>query len=116
MLPDQAVVCGALAVIDESQETITNPKVIFEVLSPSTEDNDRAAKFDLYRLLPSFEEYVLIAQQRAAVEVRRKRPDGRWVLTFYEGLDSVVKLESLDIELPLGELYEGVVLDPEPTP
>ena len=102
--------------MDETQETITNPKVIFEVLSPSARDSDRGGKFELYRQLPSFQEYVLIAQDRAAVEVRRKSPDGRWIMTFYEGLDSVAKLESLDIELPLGELYEGVVLDPKPTP
>jgi Uma2 family endonuclease len=110
LYPDQTVICGKPALTDEHQDTVTNPKVVIEVLSPSTEGYDRGRKFDLYRLLPSFEEYVLVAQDKPSVEVIRKSPDGRWIITFYEGLDTVAKVESLDIALPLAELYADVTL------
>ena len=84
--------------------------MIVEVLSPSTQGYDRSRKFDLYRLLPSFEEYVLVSQDKPSVEVIRKSPDGRWIITFYEGLEALAKVESLDIALPLAELYDGVTL------
>ena len=107
--PDQTIICGEPALTDEHADTVTNPKVIVEVLSPSTKNYDHGEKFELYRRLPSFEEYVLIAQDQPNVEVFRKTPDGRWLLTIYEGLDAVAKLESLDIALPLAELYAGTI-------
>lgn len=103
--PDILVVCGKVDVTDELQDTVTNPKVIIEVLSPSTADYDYGGKFTLYRLLPSFEEYLLIAQDKPRIEVFRKMPDDRWILTRYEGLESTVPVESLYIELPLAEIY-----------
>jgi len=108
VVPDLVVVCGRPAFTDEASDVITNPKVVLEVLSPSTRNYDRGDKFDLYRLLPSFEEYVLIAQDEAKVEVIRRHSDGRWVITFCQGTESVAQLESLDISLPLAELYAGV--------
>jgi Uma2 family endonuclease len=116
VLPDQTIICGQAAITDEYEDTITNPKVIVEVLSRTTRNYDQGGKFELYRRLPSFEEYVLIAQDEPAVEVRHKSSDGRWVMTFYEGLNSVAKLESLDIEVPLAELYAGVLEAPAPEP
>lgn len=113
-VPDLVVVSGKPVFFDDVTDTITSLKLIVQVLSPSIRKYD-GGLFYLYRQLPSFEEYVLIAQDRAAVQVRRKAPDGGWVMTFYEGLDSAAKLESLDIELPLAELYAGVDLDPAPT-
>ena len=107
--PDQTIICGEPALTDEHADTITNPKVIVEVLSPSTKNYDHGDKFALYRRLPSFEEYVLIAQDQPNVEVFRKTADGRWLLTIYEGLDAVAKLDSLDIALPLAELYAGTI-------
>ena len=110
VFPDQVVYCGKAALTDEAADTITNPKVIIEILSPSTADYDYGTKFGLYRRLPSFEEYVLIAQDEPKVEVFRKTPDGRWILSTYDGLDSTAKVESLEITLPLAELYAGVEL------
>ena len=105
--PDQTIICGEPALTDEHADTVTNPKVIVEVLSPSTNNYDHGDKFALYRRLPSFEEYVLIAQDQPTVEVFRKTSNGRWLLAIYEGLDAVAKLDSLDIALPLAELYAG---------
>ena len=108
VLPDLIVVCGKPAFTDEYQDTVTNPKVVIEILSPSTEDYDYGKKFILYRRLPSFEEYVLVSQEGARVEKYRKTPDDHWVLSTYTGLDSVVPLESLSVSLPLSEIYDGI--------
>lgn len=112
IIPDMMVVCGKPALTDEHQDTVTNPKVIVEILSPSTADYDYGEKFILYRKLDSFEEYMLVSQNQARVEVAHKTPDKRWVITTYEGLDKTVKLESLDVSLPMAEIYEGIELSP----
>ena len=111
--PDQAVVCGTLDLVDEAADTITNPKAIVEILSPSTSDYDHGAKFALYRRVPSLEDYVMIAQDQPSVEVFHKTVDGGWLLNTYEGLEAVARIDSLRIALPLAELYEGMEF---PTP
>jgi Uma2 family endonuclease len=103
--PDILVVCGRPIFTDNQRETITNPKVIVEILSPSTTDYDYGGKFALYRGLPSFEEYLLIAQDEPRIEVFRKTPDSRWILSSYVGLDATVPVETLEIDLPLAEIY-----------
>ena len=108
--PDLVVVCGNPAFTDELRDTITNPKIIVEVLSRSTADYDYGGKFSLYRSLVSFEEYLLIAQDEPRIEVFRKTEDRRWILTSYEGIEDTVRVESLDISLPLSEIYMGVAL------
>lgn len=110
VIPDLVVVCGKPVLTDEHQDTLINPKVIIEILSPSTADYDYGQKFILYRRLESFEEYVLVAQDQARVEVFRKTPDKRWLLTTYEGLQAVAGIECLGVSLPLGEVYEGIEL------
>jgi Uma2 family endonuclease len=112
LIPDLMVVCGKPALSDEHHETVTNPKVIVEVLSPSTADYDYGEKFILYRKLESFEEYLLVSQNQARVEVAHKAPDKRWVITTYEGLDAVVIVESLGISLPMAEIYDGIEFSP----
>jgi Uma2 family endonuclease len=99
--PEVLVFCGKAALTDEHHDTITNPKVIVEILSPSTADYDYGGKFSLYRRLPSFEEYILFSQDAALVETFRKTHDSEWVLRTHEGLDAVVAIESLGISLPL---------------
>jgi Uma2 family endonuclease len=110
LLPDMVVFCGKAEVTDEHQDTVTNPRVIVEILSASTANYDYGEKFILYRLLESFEEYVLVAQHKARVEVFRKTPDKRWLITTYEGLDAVAQVESLGISFPLAEVYARVEL------
>jgi Uma2 family endonuclease len=109
IVPDIIVVCGKPALTDEHHDTVTNPKVIIEILSPSTSDYDYGEKFSLYRRLPSFEEYLLVSQASARAEVFR-RSDKDWVLSTYEGLDTIVPLESVSVSLPLAKVYEGVDL------
>ena len=107
--PDILVFCGKPALTDEHADTRTNPKVIFEILSPSTQDYDYGTKFSLYRQLPSFEEYVLISQTAHLVEVYRRTPESRWLLSTYAGPDAVFPVESLGITIPLAEIYSGVL-------
>ena len=104
--PDLLVYCGEPALTDEHADTLTNPKVIVEVLSPSTADYDYGTKFRLYQLLPSFEEYVLISQFEQRVEVGRRVED-RWTLTTYKGPDGAFPIESIGIEIPFAEVYAG---------
>ena len=106
--PDLLVVCGEPELTDEHQDTLTNPKVIVEILSPSTAGDDSGEKFRLYRRLPSFEEYALIAQDEPRVEVFHRNPEGTWLLTTHEGLDATFPLDSLGITLPLAEIYDRV--------
>ena len=106
ILPDLLVYCGKPALTDEHQDTITNPKVVIEILSPSTRDYDYGEKFWLYRRLPSFEEYLLVSQSEPCVEVFRLTPEREWLLATYQGLEAVVPVPSLGISIPLAGIYE----------
>ena len=108
--PDVFVICGQpqFDPRDPNRHTVTNPRLIVEVLSPSTESYDRTAKFNRYRELDSFEEYVLISQNQAAVETFFRQPDRTWLFTPHSGVEAVVHLRSLTIEPRLADLYAGV--------
>lgn len=108
--PDASIVCGEprFDPLDKSETTITNPRVLIEVLSESTEAYDRGAKFTAYRDLESFEEYVLISQKDARVETFTRQSDGTWIFAAYEGLHAVALLRAQRIELPLAEVYAGL--------
>ena len=81
---------------------------------PPTAAYDYGGKFELYRSLLSLEEYVLIAQHRPRIETYRKTPDGRWLLSTFEELGATVKLESLEMSIPLAEVYHRVEFRTEP--
>ncbi len=107
--PDVAAMCGEPQFEDEQMDTLLNPSVIIEILSPSTEAYDRGDKFAHYRRLPSLMEYVLIAQDKVRVE-HYIRQDRRWVLTELDGLDDRLGLVSIQCEIPLREIYAKVDL------
>jgi Uma2 family endonuclease len=109
--PDVTVVCGKPEFHPKDPDTLTNPRVILEVLSDSTEAYDRGAKFAHYRSIPSFVEYVLVAQDALRVEHFRRLETGQWLLTVYRGENARVELLALGCDLPVGELYEGVELE-----
>ena len=106
--PDVIVVCGQARFDDSQRDTLLNPTLIVEVLSGSTEAYDRGRKFEHYRKLESLMEYVLIAQHRPHVESYRRQPDQRWVLTESDGLESSLRLDAIDCELALAEIYDKV--------
>lgn len=107
--PDVAALCGEPQFEDEQMDTLLNPSIIIEILSPSTEAYDRGDKFAHYRRLPSLMEYVLIAQDKIRVE-HYIRQDRRWVLTELDGLDDRLGLVSIQCEIPLREIYGKVGL------
>ncbi len=113
--PDVSVVCGEQRFERKRGETLLNPTVLIEVLSPSTEAFDRGAKFAHYRRLLSLQAYVLISQTEVRVE-RFLREGEEWTLREYTCLTNTLRLPSLNLELPLTLLYERVTFpDPEPT-
>ncbi len=106
--PDVVIVCGEPQFEDEKEDNLLNPLVIFEVLSESTEPFDRGEKFFAYRRIPSLREYLLVAQDKMRVEHYIRQSDGEWLLREYTGADTVIRLESVAVELPLQQVYEGV--------
>lgn len=110
--PDVSVVCGEMRFHDDAEDMLTNPILLVEVLSPTTEAHDRGAKFAQYRRLESLREYVLVSQTEARVEVFTRGPEGRWTFVEAIGMDAECPLSSLGIALPLAEVYERVVFAP----
>ena len=108
--PDVSVVCGERMFLDGTRDTLLNPNVIFEVLSPSTEGYDRGRKFEHYASVPSINTYVLIASDRFHVDVFVRQPDNRWLLSSASELHETLELKSIRCQLSLAELYDGVDL------
>ena len=108
--PDIAVVCSAPQFEDAHVDTLLNPTLLIEVLSPSTEAFDRGGKFAHYRKIGSLQEYLLIAQDQPSIE-RYVRQGDVWILSEAVGLDAVVTLESIDCTLSLREVYDKVLDD-----
>jgi Uma2 family endonuclease len=105
---DVIVVCGRPQFHPKFPDTLLNPKLVVEVLSPSTEDYDRGAKFAHYRTVPSLTEYLLVAQEDKQVEHYRRLGTGQWLLTEYKGSEAKVALPTLEVELPFSEIYDNV--------
>lgn len=106
--PDVVVMCDNPQYDDRVQDTVSNPTVVVEILSKSTESYDRGVKFEHYRTLESLTDYLLISQESASIEHRMRQPDNRWLLSIYQGLDSVVPIPSIGCELSLSEVYERI--------
>jgi len=109
--PDITVICGEPRLEDNEHDTLLNPSLIAEILSPSTEGYDRGLKFQRYRLIPTLQEYVLIAQERSTIEHYQRASDERWILSTYATLDSALPLRSCDCTLALSDIYAGIVFD-----
>lgn len=108
--PDISVVCGPpqFDPDDLKKTTIINPRLVVEVLSDSTESYDRGAKFDLYRQVPSLEEYILVSQREPLIETFLRQADGAWLFNAWKGAEATVIVRSLNITLPLAEIYSRV--------
>ena len=108
--PDVVVVCGERRYLDERRDTLLNPSLLIEVLSPSTEAYDRGRKFESYRSIESLSEYLLVASDRVHVDLYTRQPDGRWLLTSASRLEDSLDLQAAGFRLALAELYEKVDL------
>jgi Uma2 family endonuclease len=114
--PDISVICGEpqFDPEDPKKTTVVNPRVVIEVLSESTESYDRGAKFELYRQIPSLDEYVLVSQLQPQVETYFRQPQGGWLFNARNGLDASVTLQSISITLPLRKIYAGIQFATKP--
>jgi Uma2 family endonuclease len=112
--PDTSVICGKPQIesISGVGDTATNPQVIVEVLSPSTESYDRGDKFARYREIPSLQDFVLVAQHEPRIEVFSRSADGAWSFVPVAAMQASALLRSLGLELPLAEVYAGVDFPP----
>jgi len=109
--PDVMVICGRLDYAPGRNDTVPNPTLIVEVLSPSTEAYDRGKKFEFYRTLDSLKEYVLIDQARMYVERHRPLGLGRWEMTAFEAPEDVLSLTSVGVDITLATIYEQIELE-----
>ena len=105
--PDVVVVCGEPRFEDDVFDTLLNPIVIVEMLSPSTETYDRGEKFSHYRQLESLKEYIIVSQDKVNIERYLRKPD-EWGYTSFQEINDVLSLTSIQCELPLQEIYERV--------
>jgi Uma2 family endonuclease len=103
--PDLTIVCGPLETLPDNDLTVTNPAVVFEVLSASTERYDRGRKLHLYTNLESMLAVVLVTPDKPLVEVYEKVGQ-EWIWTIYRGCDAVMMVKALSLEIPLIDLYE----------
>jgi Uma2 family endonuclease len=106
--PDIFVTCGPDQYLDNRRDTLTDATCIIEVLSPSTKNYDRGEKFRFYRALPSFREYLLLAQDEVRAEHQARQPDGSWLMREYSAPSDEIHLHSIDCRLRLADVYERV--------
>ena len=106
--PDIMIVQGEIQLQEGRNDTITNPLLIAEVLSQSTEAYDRGEKFVAYRTIPSLQEYILIEQYSLHIEQFSKIESGQWLLFDYDGQEATLSLKSVSLEIPLLDIYDRV--------
>ncbi len=104
--PDIVVVCGEEKFEEPELDTLLNPTVIIEVLSPFTERYDRGGKFAHYRRLPSLAEYLLVSQEAVHVEHYTRQTDGDWLFSEASGRQAVIDLPTIGCRLALAEVYD----------
>jgi Uma2 family endonuclease len=105
--PDIVVVCGEPQYADGHRDTLLNPVLIVEVLSPSTEGYDRGFKA-AFRRVESLQEYALVSQAEPRVEVFRRQTGGFWLFSESAGMESSCRFESVGVDVRLSEIYSKV--------
>lgn len=96
----------------ESPYFRNNPTLIIEIVSKSTERVDRTEKVFLYQQIPSLQEYVVIDQYQMEVQVHRRQENGGWITYFFNEIDDIVEFNSVDLQIPLPEIYRRVIFEP----
>ncbi len=106
--PDVTVVCGEEKYLDDEFDTLLNPTVLVEVLSPATEDYDRGTKFKLYRTIPSLQNYLLVSSTEFAAEIYTRQANDEWILNTAQGKSSRIHISALNYDLSLSDIYAQV--------
>lgn len=113
LYPDALVFCGKPEFTETDYlDTLTNPTVVFEILSRSMEHRDRFSKAAWYESIPSVQQYVYITQDRMRVEVFTRQPSGDWLKHIESGPEGVARISSIDVDIALSDLYEDSGVDP----
>lgn len=103
--PDIAIACGELQFEDNQLDTLTNPIVIIEILSDTTELYDRTEKFACYRAIPTLQDYILVSQKKCHVEQFTRQEGRTWKMVYYDDIKQSIQIESVGCEVPLSEIY-----------
>lgn len=106
--PDISVVCGKPLLADGSQDSLLNPLLIVEILSPSTETYDRGLKFQHYRTISTLQDYILVNQTEIRIEHYTRQANNLCILRDYQSLDEERTISSIAASLPLGRIYHRV--------
>jgi Uma2 family endonuclease len=112
--PDLLIVCDPPEYAPENRDTLTNPQVVIEVLSNSTERYDRTTKFRHYKQLPSVMEYVLVSQTEALIERYTRQANETWAQADFVGLDTTFTLATVKVSVPMADIFRGVEFQPLP--
>lgn len=104
--PDVVVVCGEPEFEDGEGDTLINPNLLIEILSPSTEDYDRGRKFAHYRSLPSLQAYLLVAQDHVHVELSTRHNNSFWMLWETDDLKATLEIPVIGVTLELADIYD----------
>lgn len=113
--PDVTVVCGKPQTEKNELDTLLNPILLVEILSPSTAEYDRSEKFRHYRTLKSLQDYLLVSQDRVWVEHYTLRA-GEWIYNDATTLDALLNLPSINTNLPLAKVYQNVNFEDKASP
>jgi Uma2 family endonuclease len=116
LYPDVLVLCGEKKFAAGTFDTLLNPSLIIEVLSPSTEAYDRGKKFEDYQKIASLQEYVLVSQDKARVERYKRDKSNKWSYEAFDGLEAKLELSSINASLSLADVYEQVNFPPKNNP
>ncbi|MCZ2147120.1 MAG: Uma2 family endonuclease [Bryobacterales bacterium] len=106
--PDLSVVRGRPLFADDKKDSLVNPSLIVEVLSPSTESYDRGRKFEHYRSIETLRDYILVSQDRVLVEHYARREAAAWLLRVYSLLEEELRIDSVSVAIPLSAIYRGI--------
>jgi len=106
--PDVSVVCGELRLTDRKPQACTNPSVLVEVLSESTQEYDRGEKWRHYQTIESLTDYLLVWQDRPRVEHYSRQSETTWNYRLFEGLDVAVPVDALGADISLAEIFRGI--------
>lgn len=108
--PDISVFYGNIIPFEKDENTVTEPVVIVEILSPSTKSYDRGNKFKLYREISSLKEYILVDSESTCVEIFRLNSNRHWELEEYESIEEEILITALDFSMPMKEIYNNTKL------
>ena len=111
--PDLTIICGEIETLTKHKDVVTNPTVLIEVLSASTQDYDRGSKFKLYRDIPTLKEYILISSLEVLVEKYDKQANNTWVLQEYKTENASFIISAIGMEIQVLSFYRDVIFAPK---